>query len=179
MKRSVVCAWLGMAVASGMGWGSAGQASSLSVAPSLAQAVDSALVLAIAEVESGGDPRAVGPHGERGLMQIRRETWQELTLRVYGRRVSFARAFDAQVNVQIGQAYLRELARLLEARRDELQGDPIALLVASYNSGLTAVARRSFRLERCPAATRDYVRRVLALRNLFLGQAAAAELSGG
>ena len=175
MERLATGAWMGIALAGGMGWCAVGQASSLRVAPSLIQSVDSALVLAIAEVESGGDPRAVGPHGERGLMQIKRETWQALTPQLYGRRLSFARAFDAQANVQVGKAYLRELAGFLEGRRGELRGDPLALLIASYNAGPSALARRGFRLERCSPATRDYVRRVLALRNLFVAEGGAGD----
>src|ERR1051325_2975068 len=37
-----------------------------------------ALVRAITAVESGGNPRAIGLAGERGLMQIKLSTWREI-----------------------------------------------------------------------------------------------------
>ena len=67
------------------------------------------LVDAIIAVESQGDPRCVGRAGERGLMQIKRETWREMTRELFGRALSFQQAFDPAINRRVGRAYLARL----------------------------------------------------------------------
>ena len=42
------------------------------------------LVDAIIQIESNGDPRKVGRHGERGLMQLKSGTWHDMTVRLFG-----------------------------------------------------------------------------------------------
>jgi len=59
------------------------------------------LVRAIIHVESGGNPRTIGTHGEIGLMQIKLET-----ARSVGYRGSRAGLFDPATNLRFGTAYL-------------------------------------------------------------------------
>ena len=71
---------------------------------------DPVLVAALIHVESTGRPRAVSHVGARGLMQVRPDTadWinAKLGLGVYAGPESL---FDAQVNVEIGSAYIAYL----------------------------------------------------------------------
>jgi soluble lytic murein transglycosylase-like protein len=132
--------------------------------------VSDLLVEAIIQVESTGNPRLVGQAGERGLMQIKRGTWNEMTEHLYGRRLPFDMAFDSEVNVQVGRAYLAELQRMLGPHRASWKADERALLLAAYNSGPTSVIQAKFDLRRVPAQTANYVSRVEALHDLYLSQ---------
>ena len=121
------------------------------------------LVEAIVELESAGNPRQVGRRGERGLMQVKAETWLEQTRRLFGRPLSFEQAFDPGLNRRVGLAYLRHLRGFLAEHRARWQGDERALLLACYNAGPGRVAAAGFDVRRLPATTRDYVQRAQAL----------------
>jgi soluble lytic murein transglycosylase-like protein len=69
--------------------------------PARAAGPPDSLVRAIVHVESGGNPRTVGTHGEIGLMQIKLET-----ARSVGYRGSRAGLFDPATNLRFGTAYL-------------------------------------------------------------------------
>jgi membrane-bound lytic murein transglycosylase MltF len=126
------------------------------------------LVAAIAEIESGHDFYAVGRHGERGLMQIKKTTWEEISPKVYGRRLPFQKAFQPEDNLRVGKAYLHELAVFLGQFQDEWADSPLDLLIAAYNAGPNRVQEAGFRIDRCPPATRNYVKRVRALHKVLL-----------
>ncbi len=121
------------------------------------------LVDAIVELESAGDPRRVGRSGERGLMQVKAETWSEQTRRLFGRALSFEQAFDPALNRRVGLAYLRHLRAFLAEHRTHWKGDERSLLLACYNAGPGRVAESGFDVRRLPATTRDYVLRAQAL----------------
>jgi len=105
--------------------------------------LEASLVKAVAQVESGLDPRAVSPKGARGLMQLMPQTASD-----YG----VSDPFDPLQNLRAGAGHLRNLL-------DDFDGD-LTLALAAYNAGASAVRRHGgvpdFR------ETRDYVRRVLA-----------------
>jgi soluble lytic murein transglycosylase-like protein len=126
------------------------------------------LVKAIIQVESRGDAQAVGKAGERGLMQIKRDTWRETTRAMFGGEVPFDQAFEAELNRKVGRRYLAQLQQRLKQCRDFWKADERALLLASYNAGPQRVARSGFDLQRVPAKTRDYVARVTALHDYYL-----------
>ncbi len=126
-----------------------------------------ALVRAITAVESGGNPLAVGQAGERGLMQLKLETWRDVTRKEFGERLPFARAFEPQLNLQVGQAYLEELGRQLTLNKDKLKGPLLAILVAAYHCGPTTVESSGYSLHRLAPTVRDYVERVLNLHALY------------
>lgn len=102
-----------------------------------------ALLKAVAQVESGLNPRAVSRCGAQGLMQLMPATAHSLGVR---------NAFDPAENIAAGARYLRSLL-------DRFHGD-IRLALAAYNAGPGAVARYGgvppFR------ETQNYLRRVLA-----------------
>lgn len=101
------------------------------------------LALAIIDVESRFDPRAVSPKNAQGLMQLIPETAQRFGVRD---------PFDPRQNIQGGLAYLRWLLAYFEGN--------ITLVAAAYNAGEGAVDKH---LGVPPfAETQDYVRKVLA-----------------
>ncbi len=126
------------------------------------------LVDSVTQVESAGNPRMVGRHGERGLMQIKAGAWGEVTRRLFGRRVSFDRAFEGKLNQQVGSAYLADLQRYLGRHRKMWKADERSLLLACYNAGPERVKRSGFDLRRLPAHTRDYVKRASNLHDALL-----------
>ena len=121
------------------------------------------LVGALVQVESQGDSDMVGKHGERGLMQLKAGTWEEVTTRLYGRAIPFRRAFEPELNLSVGTAYLMKLREFLADHRDEWQADERSLLCACYNCGPTRVCSAGFALDGLPQHTQDYVERALAL----------------
>jgi hypothetical protein len=82
------------------------------------------LVKAVIAVESEFDQFAVSSKGARGLMQLMPET---------ARRFGVGDSFDARQNIFAGTQYLRILL-------DQFGGD-VALALAAYNAGPTAVLR--------------------------------------
>jgi soluble lytic murein transglycosylase-like protein len=128
------------------------------------------LVDAIEQVESGGNPRCVGRAGERGIMQIKRETWNHVTRRMFGQRVPFDQAFDPELNDKVARAYLAEIQDILYQHRSRWKADERALLLACYNAGPNAVKAAGFDLRGVPRHTRGYVERVTALHDVYLAQ---------
>ncbi|ALL67945.1 Membrane-bound lytic murein transglycosylase D precursor [Paraburkholderia caribensis MBA4] len=104
--------------------------------------VDRALLMAVIDVESGGDPFAVSPKGARGLMQLMPQT---------GAQQGAGDLFDPYQNVVAG-------TRLLDSLLTTFGDVPLAL--AAYNAGEGAV--RKFGGTVPPyAETQRYVRRVM------------------
>ena len=126
------------------------------------------LVEAVVQIESAGNPNLVGSVGERGLMQIRENTWREVTRRHFGQAIPFDRAFEAELNRRVGRLYLGELQDFLYRHRDEWSADMRSLLFASYNAGPGRVKNGGFTLSTLPAQTQSYVRRASALHDWYL-----------
>ncbi len=128
----------------------------------------SRLVDAIIQIESNGDPRKIGRHGERGLMQIKAGTWRDMTIRLLGAPLPFDQAFDPALNRRVGTAYLAFLQEQLLPRQREWRADERALLLAAYNAGPGRLARSRFDLAHMPLPTQDYVERASALHDAYL-----------
>jgi len=126
------------------------------------------LVESVVQIESAGNPRTIGKHGERGLMQIKAGTWRDVTHKLFGSRVSFDRAFEPKLNRQVGAAYLADLQVFLAKHRRLWKADERSLLLACYNAGPERVRQAGFDLRRVPARTRDYVTRGSALHDSML-----------
>ncbi len=131
------------------------------------------LIDAIILVESAGDSARVGSAGERGLMQIKRDTWRGVTARLYGEPLPFRWAFHPGWNRRVGRAYLARLHDLLAAHRDDWRADERTLLLAAYNAGPARLAAAGFDPARLPASTRDYAARVAHLHDEALAEGAA------
>jgi soluble lytic murein transglycosylase-like protein len=108
------------------------------------QRLDSRLVLAVIQVESGFDARAVSRKGAQGLMQLMPDT---------ARLLRVPDPFDPRENIRGGTSYLRQMLDLFDER--------LELALAAYNAGPGAVRRHGG----IPPfeETREYVRRVLTL----------------
>ncbi len=132
------------------------------------------LVDAIIQIESNGNPRKVGRHGERGLMQIKSGTWRDMTIRIFGKPLPFDQAFDPALNRRVGTAYLAFLQERILPRQKEWRADERALLLAAYNAGPGRLSKSRFDLARMPAQTQDYVERASALHDVYLEQMASA-----
>jgi soluble lytic murein transglycosylase-like protein len=106
-----------------------------------------ALVRAVIQEESGGDPAAVSPAGAMGLMQL-----MPGTAAAYG----VVDPFNPVENVAAGSSYLAALMRRY--------GDNLTLALAAYNAGTAAVERYGG----VPpyAETQAYVRDVTAMYRL-------------
>ena len=128
----------------------------------------SRLVDAIIQIESNGDARKVGRHGERGLMQIKAGTWRDMTTRLFGQPLPFDQAFDPALNRRVGTAYLAFLQERLLPRQAEWRADERALLLAAYNAGPGRLRDAGFDLDRMPRQTRDYVERASALHDAYV-----------
>jgi soluble lytic murein transglycosylase-like protein len=103
-------------------------------------AVSRELVVAVIEVESQFNTRAMSHRGAQGLMQLMPETAATLGVRD---------AFDPRENIHGGVKHLRWLL-------DRFDEDvPTAL--AAYNAGERTVIKR----RKMPRETRDYVKRVM------------------
>ena len=87
-------------------------------------ALDRALLAAVAKVESNFNPYAVSPKGACGILQLMPKT---------AKRFGVKNVFDVTQNVEAGAQYLRWLLDRFEGRVD--------LALAGYNAGEGAVAR--------------------------------------
>jgi soluble lytic murein transglycosylase-like protein len=126
--------------------------------------LDPALVYALTRLESNFDPEAVSPVGARGLMQIMPVTAQYIAGNpLLGER----RLKNPAVNLDLGQRYVAHLAR------DDLAGNNLIRVLASYNAGPGNVARWDAQMnaqgdpllyiESIPIdETRNFVKHVLA-----------------
>ena len=131
------------------------------------------LVDAIIQIESNGNAKMVGSHGERGLMQIKSGTWRDMTVRLFGQPLPFERAFEPDLNRRVGTAYLAFLQETILPRQTEWKSDERSLLLAAYNAGPAKLCSAGFDVTRMPDQTRDYVERASALHDAFVGDLAA------
>lgn len=106
------------------------------------------VVLAVIEVESGGDVFAVSRAGALGLMQLMPATGEALAPALGIRWKGPATLLDPEANVLLGVEYLRQLT--------DRYGDLETALVA-YNWGPTRISQK---LRRGEALPREYRRRV-------------------
>jgi len=102
---------------------------------------------AIAEVETGGNARAIGRQGERGMFQFTRTTW-----RIHSKR-AFADAHIPSVSFDVAAQHYDWLHRGL--LRNGRQPTPY-LMAAAWNAGLGRVVNGQV-----PRSSRDYATRVV------------------
>ncbi|MFM0648438.1 lytic transglycosylase domain-containing protein [Paraburkholderia bryophila] len=105
--------------------------------------VDSALLMAVIDVESGGNPQAVSPKGATGLMQLMPAT---------GARHGASNLFDPRQNIAAGARYLKALIG---------QFGDLSLALAAYNAGEGAVQKYGGQIPPY-VETMNYVPRVMA-----------------
>ncbi|MCM2316710.1 MAG: lytic transglycosylase domain-containing protein, partial [Thermoanaerobaculia bacterium] len=135
---------------------------------SKSRGLDPDLVMGLVLQESSGDASAGSRAGAVGLMQLMPATAAEVS-RKAGISFREERLTDAELNVELGTRYLRELLGIMK-------GDEV-LALAGYNAGIGNVQRwlRAQRgapedewLESIPySETRGYVKRVLYYRSVY------------
>ncbi len=104
--------------------------------------LDPALVRAVIDAESGGDPRAVSKAGAIGMMQLEKPTASDCGI---------DNAFDPEANVECGARTLGYLVRRFGVARG----------IAAYNFGAGNVAASGDHLSKMPVETQQYVRSVI------------------
>ncbi len=113
--------------------------------------IPAALIKAVMAAESAFNPRAMSRRGALGLMQLMPYTARELAV---------ADVWDPAQNIDAGARYLRILWT-------QYEGDLYRTL-AAYNAGPDAVRKAGDKIPNI-AETQDYVRRVLALYQAYIG----------
>lgn len=112
--------------------------------------------------ESKHNPDAISKSGARGLMQIMEPTWHEMTEKVYGRKLSYEKAFDPEINRKVGTAYLSEIDDILTNSLPDYENMPVAEqqkhIAAAYNGGVNKLVRKKGNISEMPKETRDYVK---------------------
>jgi len=114
----------------------------------LTHRIDPDLVLAVAAIESGGDPLARSRAGARGLMQLLPATALEMAERVRIEDYDEDMLEDPDVNIRLGTAYLRWLADLFGE-------DCPRTVLAAYNAGCGNVWRWQEQVEHGSTAPTD------------------------
>ncbi len=144
--------------------------------PSEGFSVDRAVIFAIMRQESQFKPEAQSPVGARGLMQIMPVTASYVSGDKSFKAGAASRLFDPDLNVSLGQRYIRHLLK-----QGEVGGD-LFRLTAAYNGGIGNILRWQKGKSDDPLLfiesitfreTRAYVERVLAnvwMYRLRLGQ---------
>ena len=125
--------------------------------------LDPMLVLAIIQVESHFDHKAVSSSGAQGLMQVQPAAVTALVREGKVPRVKAQRIKDPPINVELGVSYLAYLR--------DLFGDWKVALTA-YNSGPSLVSKKIAANENLALG---YARRVLSARRELNQQLAALE----
>lgn len=112
----------------------------------------------IIQQESSGDPQAVSLVGARGLMQIMKPTWDEWTKKLYGQILPFDKAFDPEINQQVGIAYLEWIQSTL---RTWMGREPtIAHILAAYNGGIGRLRKNNYDVSKMPTESINYVTKI-------------------
>ena len=137
-----------------------------------ATGLDPALVMAVIQAESAGDPKAVSRAGARGLMQLMPRTAAEVARKAGIDLKSPDALFDPELNVRLGTLYLAQQRRFF--------ADDPWLYLAAYNAGPGNTDK--WRLQNpdlpsrdlinrlAPAETRAYVPHVLKLWETYRAQ---------
>src|SRR3989344_1929829 len=116
--------------------------------------------------ESSYNHKAIGDERERGLFQIRPETWQEQTKRLYGRELSFDLAFNPKINLEVGISYLfwiEEFSKNSYQNWENLSNkEKRGILMASYNGGASRLYSMQGDIDRMPSGTRNYIKTIEA-----------------
>ena len=110
--------------------------------------------------ESGYDSLVTGAGGERGLMQIGKDVWQDINP-----GISYDRAYERVLNVRTGIIHLDDLVRQLKLEhptwKDLKVNNMLRLTSAAYNTGYTNLKDNGFDITQMPKSTREYIQKVV------------------
>lgn len=114
------------------------------------QGLEPRFVLAIIEAESSFNAHA-SSGSARGMMQLTRPAWRTVTV------VPYAQAWDWQLNVRVGIAYLAHCRELL-VREGQFS---LPLLAACYRYGFGTLRDTNFNLGRLPVPSNAIYQQLL------------------
>ena len=124
--------------------------------------IDPALLEALIQVESSGNPNAFNKgSGARGLTQITPIAWKDLVARhpqVYGKLKYERDVFKPEIARQAGLDYLNIIQGYLKHYKMPMTTEN---LLGSYNWGVGNV--RDSGLGKAPKETRDYIKKINAI----------------
>jgi soluble lytic murein transglycosylase-like protein len=120
--------------------------------------IDLEFIMNIIRNESFCDSTAIGDDGERGVMQIKKDTWNELTNK------NFDEAFNTRTNIINGIKYLKDLERQLYINYDKWSMinsfQKRRLITAAYNGGFTNLKNNNYDINRLCKSIKKYVKKV-------------------
>lgn len=123
------------------------------------------LIEAMILVESGGNPASIGRAGERGLLQLKSDSWEMATRKVFGRPVSFERAFEPELNRAVAKAFLGIIQEELHLGHSFWKADERTLILGAYNAGTARTVESGYDISGLPETTRQYISLVEALHD--------------
>ena len=119
--------------------------------------MDSALIMAVIEIESKFDPKAVSSAGAIGLMQIMPKTARSVSRELKIKKYNKDSLYNPEINIRIGTYYLKKLLR-------EFSND-IDLGLAAYNAGMGNVRKWQKQKKEIPfEETRTFIKKVKSAR---------------
>lgn len=113
--------------------------------------------------ESKSKANAVSPKGARGVMQVMKPTWRQITREIYGKSLDYSKAFDPKINREVGIAYLNKIDDMLTNSfpkyKNMDQKEQQKYIAATYNWGIGNLKNSGFNLnsKRVPKETKDYI----------------------
>lgn len=116
------------------------------------EAIDPALVIAVAAAESAFNVEAISRKGALGLMQVMPATAERYGVAAHPTVEGRKAIMEPKVNAQIGSRYLADLLRMFDGDKE--------LALAAYNAGEGAVIKHGRRIPPYPE-TQQYVARVM------------------
>ena len=127
-----------------------------------------ALIPAIIQVESSGNPYAISEDGCVGLMQVSPIVLKEFNKeheihvkdfgKVHTSYFNIGEMYEGGKNTRVGTWYLHRL-------KDHYLKENYTLerLIAAYNCGPTKLRKVNYGISKCPAETRKYIKKVLRI----------------
>ena len=134
----------------------------LLTATSLGYAVTPGQVEAVIQVESSGNPKAIGRLGERGLLQFFPAAWADTTLWRARHGLPTYKYGTWSTDAGVGREYATSWLTYLEDRLTTALGrkPTIGEVYAAHQLGFAGFKSKGFDLRRCPAITRIVVARI-------------------
>jgi hypothetical protein len=129
---------------------------------SLGYAITPGQVEAVIQVESSGNPNAIGRLGERGLLQFFPAAWADTTLWRARHGLPTYGYGTWSTDAGVGREYATSWLTYLEDRLTIALGrkPTIGEVYAAHQLGFAGFKSKGFDLRRCPAITRIVVARI-------------------
>ena len=119
--------------------------------------MDPALIMAVIEIESKFDAKAVSKAGAIGLMQIMPKTAKSLSRELNIKKYNKNSLYNPEINIKIGTYYLKKLLQ-------EFNND-IDLSLGAYNGGIGNIKKWQKQKKEIPfEETRTFIKKVKSAR---------------